>query len=577
MSDDVRTAIGQSGTVVGVVLNSIDDALSDDFRVNAGTWRVNQIDYLPQLLAEAAAARRPIVLTSDHGHVLEHGDGIQPVTAESARHRTGPPGDGEIAVRGRRVLATGGEVTVPWDERIRYLTRRAGYHGGASPAEMVIPVLVSVPPNVSAPKGWFEYETASLHEPAWWNPLPAPAPLPAALLPSKGAGQDEDGALFSVTEAAAAAAGFGARVVSSALFAAQRQFVRKAPPDDEVAALIDGLAEADGKLPTGAAAALVGQPAFRMAGYLAAVGRLLNVGGYPVIGEIDGGRMVELDVRLLSLQFLEDQRTPHRRLVPPAVRQGQAAGGNSAQRFGHRHFMELTSAFTAMPEFTVFDGRDEIGRTDPGLLTERVDGPRLLLLAGRNWRVTWIDWRRHRCFVEPADAGGKARWTIPTMDGASYALARAIRAVLLHTTPPVRLTRRAERLLATVRESAIETVHPGGTVITRSGDDVRWWTWAGHRTNATLKATLSEVTDSEQRVEDFYLRLRTDVTPARWKEACGEGRAHLCLPSPDARGLSGLKFNEALPRRLAEATLSARLADLRGAEIVLGEPSRFGA
>ncbi|MCQ0019561.1 hypothetical protein [Actinomadura madurae] len=135
------------------------------------------------------------------------------------------------------------------------------------------------------------------------------------------------------------------------------------------------------------------------------------------------------------------------------------------------------------------------------------------------------------------------------MDGASYALARAIRAVLLHTTPPVRLTRRAERLLATVRESAIETVHPGGTVITRSGDDVRWWTWAGHRTNATLKATLSEVTDSEQRVEDFYLRLRTDVTPARWKEACGEGRAHLCLPSPDARGLSGLKFNEALPRR----------------------------
>ncbi|WP_205719061.1 DEAD/DEAH box helicase [Actinomadura geliboluensis] len=250
-------------------------------------------------------------------------------------------------------------------------------------------------------------------------------------------------------------------------------------------------------------------------------------------------------------------------------------GPEAEKTFGHRHFMELTSAFTAMPEFTVFAGRDEIGRTDPALLTERVDGPRLLLLAGRSWRVTWIDWRRRRCFVEPADAGGKARWMAPAMDGASYALSRAIRAVLLHSTPPVRLTRRAEHLLAAIRDSAIETVHPGGTVITRSGEDVRWWTWAGHRTNATLKTTLSEVTDPEQRVEDFYIRLRTDVTTARWKEACSEGRAHLCLPSPDARALHGLKFNEALPRRLAEATLSARLADLPGAEIVLSEPCRF--
>src|SRR6266568_5917518 len=31
--------------------------------------------------------------------------------------------------------------------------------------------------------------------------------------------------------------------------------------------------------------------------------------------------------------------------------------------------------------------RDEIGRTDPMLLTERMDGPRLILLAGRSWPV----------------------------------------------------------------------------------------------------------------------------------------------------------------------------------------------
>jgi hypothetical protein len=41
-----------------------------------------------------------------------------------------------------------------------------------------------------------------------------------------------------------------------------------------------------------------------MAGYLTQVGRLLNVDGYPVIGETDGGRTVELNVALLKEQFL---------------------------------------------------------------------------------------------------------------------------------------------------------------------------------------------------------------------------------------------------------------------------------
>ena len=88
-------------------------------------------------------------------------------------------------------------------------------------------------------------------------------------------------------------------------------------------------------------------------------------------------------------------------------------GPEAEQRFGRRHFMELTTAFTAMPQFTVLNGREEIGRTDPALLTAKIDGPRLLLLAGHNWRVTWIDWKRRRCFVEPADSGGKARWIFP--------------------------------------------------------------------------------------------------------------------------------------------------------------------
>ena len=142
-------------------------------------------------------------------------------------------------------------------------------------------------------------------------------------------------------------------------------------------------------------------------------------------------------------------------------------GPAAEQRFGHRHFMGMTAVFTAPPQFTVLAGRQEIGRTDPMLLTEKIDGPRLLLLGGRSWKVTWIDWKRRRCYVEPAEGGGKARWLTPGVSGASFALARAAREVLLGADPPVALTQRAKRILAEVRDEHVPTVHPGGTVITR--------------------------------------------------------------------------------------------------------------
>ncbi len=113
-------------------------------------------------------------------------------------------------------------------------------------------------------------------------------------------------------------------------------------------------------------------------------------------------------------------------------------GPEAEKRFGRIHFRDLTAVFTAAPEFTVLSGRTEVGRADPMLLTERVVGPRLLLLGGYSWRVTWIDWKRRRCHVEPAEGGGKAGW-IGTGPGlVSFELARAARDVLLGPTRPSR-------------------------------------------------------------------------------------------------------------------------------------------
>jgi ATP-dependent Lhr-like helicase len=250
-------------------------------------------------------------------------------------------------------------------------------------------------------------------------------------------------------------------------------------------------------------------------------------------------------------------------------------GPAAEQKFGYRHFMGMTAVFTAPPQFMVLSGRQEIGRTDPMLLGEKTDGPRLLLLGGRSWRVTWTDWKRRRCYVEPAEGGGKARWLTPGISGASFELARAVREVLLGADPPITLTQRAKRFLTEIRDEQVATVHPGGTVITRIGGDVRWWTWAGYRANATVAATLSHLTDTVQHFSDASIRLRSDLTPEIWKAGTADAAERLCLPAVDQRALTGLKFNEALPERLAAATLAARLADVESALRILAEPTRF--
>lgn len=313
LSPAVYAALGEPATVVGVVLNTIDDALRDGKEGDSPTWRLDDITYLHALLDAAADAGRPVILTSDHGHVFDTRDGLHPVAAEAARYREGTPGEGEVLISGPRVLAGGGKMVLPWDERIRYTARKAGYHGGASLAEVVVPVLVFVPAGAAIPKGWALYETPSLHEPAWWNPATAPgaaqaepaasirAPAPARRGSKKPPAAAE--ALFSDADIPAPVS-LGTRVVGSPLYVTQRAFVRKAPADTEVAAVIDAISRAGGKLPVPSLAAVAGQPPFRMSGYLAQLGRLLNVDGYPVISITDEGRTAELNAALLREQFL---------------------------------------------------------------------------------------------------------------------------------------------------------------------------------------------------------------------------------------------------------------------------------
>jgi ATP-dependent helicase Lhr and Lhr-like helicase len=132
--------------------------------------------------------------------------------------------------------------------------------------------------------------------------------------------------------------------------------------------------------------------------------------------------------------------------------------------------------------------------------------------------------------------------------------------------------------LAEILEEAPPHSAPGGAVIAREPDgDLLWWTWGGFRTNATLRATIAGAAVPVQRTEDAFIRLREDLTHERWKAATADAADRLCLPEVDEKALNGLKFSAALPKRLAEATLAARLADLDGAVAVLRLPTRWSA
>ncbi|HEV2345498.1 MAG TPA: DEAD/DEAH box helicase [Actinocrinis sp.] len=256
-------------------------------------------------------------------------------------------------------------------------------------------------------------------------------------------------------------------------------------------------------------------------------------------------------------------------------------GAEAEKHFGRRHFMELTASFTAPPQFTVFAGRTELGQVDPALLTEQTDQPRRLLLAGRSWQVTHIDFAQRRCYVEAVEAGGRAKWASGGLAaGLSMSLTRAMRDVVVADNPPVKLTRRAVAALIDIRADRAGHVFPGGTVVARTDDGPRWWTWGGFRVNLTLSAIMRDVAPEVLSVDstptDQSLQLADDLSPAAWHEALVAARASLPkLPTPDDRAIRGLKFSAALPDDLARMVLSARLADTAGASAVLAEPVRW--
>jgi hypothetical protein len=292
--------------VVSVVLNAVDDHLDSGKQVDFA-WRKNTIRPLKDLLRQASEAGRLVLLTSDHGHVLDFGSKLLPSPKDERGDRfrapTGQLDDGELEFEGSRVLrATGrGKIVLPWSDQIRYGKDKRGYHGGANPQEMVVPMAILADTRSTPPEGW---EAVPTHQPSWWrfDAIDESAIRVTTTKTSKAiAGLD----LFEHAQVKATSAGptWIDALLASPIYVEQSKLaVRGAPEPGLMSKLLTALDSRGGSILKQSLAQELGMPPFRVDGLIQNVMRILNIDGYEVLA-LDASDTVTLNAKLLRTQF----------------------------------------------------------------------------------------------------------------------------------------------------------------------------------------------------------------------------------------------------------------------------------
>jgi len=253
-------------------------------------------------------------------------------------------------------------------------------------------------------------------------------------------------------------------------------------------------------------------------------------------------------------------------------------GETAESTVGRQHFLDLLSVFTSPPTFSVRHGRVEIGVVPDETLLARPaglvgGGAHALVLAGRSWAITHVDWTRRVVQVEPTDAPGVARWT-GSAQPLGATVARAIRSVLAGADPPaVTLSERAHRRLADVRAEHAWATPATTTLVVDDKNRARWWTFAGRRANLSLARLVDAHRHHVNAITDLYVAVDSATTGPDLT---------VCLEAPGvdtspaswvvAEAIDGLKFADLLPRPLAISVIAARLEDPASAAIARVEP-----
>ncbi|MGO8747039.1 MAG: BREX-2 system phosphatase PglZ [Thermoguttaceae bacterium] len=302
--------------IVGVVINAVDDHLLRGDQLDV-RWTGEEIKVLPLLLHEARVAGRLVILLTDHGHVLDCQTQQQKHdSSDRWRPSDGAIIEGEIVIAGERVvLPADHQLIAPWSEKIRYGVKKNGYHGGVTMQEAVVPVAV-LSARDDLPPGWHE---PPVDAPDWWfapleehvqvavephvPPKRPPKKRPAGMLFNTEREESPAEATAAVPPGPTTPAWLDA-LFRSPVFADQQRLGGRIPPTDEsIRKLLQALHEQGGKLTWAALAVKLQQPAFRLTSLLAAIQRILNVEGYPILTRDEASDTVQFNRELLCRQF----------------------------------------------------------------------------------------------------------------------------------------------------------------------------------------------------------------------------------------------------------------------------------
>lgn len=292
-------------------------------------WSLSRISPLRALLRLARDSGRVVILASDHGHVWHRPDGQYRPYEESSRWRSddGKCAPDEIVLSGSRMVAGASSVIVPWSEKVYYSRQQNGYHGGATPQEMVCP-LVLLTDKTSAYSGLYRCEYP---KPEWWSAAPIASPVieepqvTITIPPDEAATKTGTPTLFDLEELEKVEGrrpkDGGTKTQPSALsqessdswidslftsqaYKDQKAMLRRHPVDEAVLRACLMALNASGGIMTPTAFAKAAEiPLVRLDGLVRQIARVLNVDGYEILTLDRTENRMELNVAKLKRQF----------------------------------------------------------------------------------------------------------------------------------------------------------------------------------------------------------------------------------------------------------------------------------
>jgi ATP-dependent Lhr-like helicase len=190
---------------------------------------------------------------------------------------------------------------------------------------------------------------------------------------------------------------------------------------------------------------------------------------------------------------------------------------------------------------------------------QQKDGPTVLLLGGRSWKVISVDWSKRTVWLEPTDEKGKSRW-LGTSRWLGFEVCQAMRRVLLQEGgSELGLSKRGTQQLDEVRDLISAPEHQGSLLLERlpSGRH-RWWTFAGGAVNSALVLKLGEI--GSTRVDDLWVETGPGVpVPELIQRQIGPSAQTAFGASLAER--TELKFAACLPVDLVAAVVVGRSLD----------------